>query len=87
MPFKQPIPRKIVPVNLYNPHAPVEDDKKKLVPGPGKYNVPSSFPAEDSDEPRILEQPGGRVYVDNNLDRFGQPTLPRKPKFVVPGPG
>ena len=27
--FKPPVPKKIVPVNLYNPHAEVEDEKKK----------------------------------------------------------
>jgi hypothetical protein len=40
-PFRLPLPKKIVPVNLYNPHAPVEDEKHKGIPGPGKYNVPS----------------------------------------------
>lgn len=37
--FKPPVPKKIVPVNLYNPHAQVEDDKKKIIPGPGAYKV------------------------------------------------
>ena len=37
--FRPPIPKKIVPVNLYNPHAEVEDDKKKQFPGPGTYAV------------------------------------------------
>ena len=27
--FKDPVPKKIVPVNLYNPHAEPENDKKK----------------------------------------------------------
>jgi len=35
--FRPPIPKKIVPVNLYNPHAEVEDEKKKGIPGPGTY--------------------------------------------------
>jgi hypothetical protein len=40
--FRPPVPKKIVPVNLYDPHAEVEDDKKKKpVPGPGAYTVPS----------------------------------------------
>lgn len=37
--FHPPIPKKIVPVNLYNPHAEVEDEKKKGIPGPGTYNI------------------------------------------------
>jgi len=39
--FKPPVPKKIVPVNLYNPHAEVEDEKKKPIPGPGTYAVPT----------------------------------------------
>ena len=34
------MPKKIVPVNLYNPHVPAEDTKK-VAPGPGKYNLPT----------------------------------------------
>lgn len=30
---------------------------------------------------------GGKVYVDNNQDRFGRPILPRKPRELIPGPG
>ena len=41
-PFKQPVPKKIVPINLYNPHAEAESDNK-CIPGPGKYDVPSAF--------------------------------------------
>jgi hypothetical protein len=35
------IPKKIVPVNIYDPHAPAEDKRYKGPPGPGKYPVPS----------------------------------------------
>lgn len=41
--FRPPVPKKIVPVNLYNPHAAVEDEKKKPVPGPGTYTLPTQF--------------------------------------------
>ena len=30
---------------------------------------------------------GGKIYVDNNTDRFGKPILPRKPMELKPGPG
>ena len=30
---------------------------------------------------------GGRVYVDDNKDRFGQPIRPLKPIDMKPGPG
>ena len=53
-PFKLPVPRKIVPVNLYNPHEKKEEGKEVGSPGPGKYNLPSTFPLSslaDTDEP------------------------------------
>jgi len=31
--------------------------------------------------------PGGRVYVEDNNDRFGNPIRPMKPLELVPGPG
>jgi hypothetical protein len=36
---------------------------------------------------KTIPNVGGKVYVDNNLDRFGQQILPRKPRDLVPGPG
>jgi hypothetical protein len=30
---------------------------------------------------------GGKIYVENNQDRFGRQILPRKPREIVPGPG
>ncbi len=42
-PFRLPVPKKIVPVNLYNPHEKKEDQKDNGPPGPGKYTLPSSF--------------------------------------------
>jgi len=29
----------------------------------------------------------GKIYIENNTDRFGQPIMPRKPRTIVPGPG
>lgn len=87
--FRPPATKKIVPVNLYNPHAEVEDEKKKPVPGPGTYSVPTQFFDSDNqtDIDKVYQNVGGKVYVDNNQDRFGRPILPRKPRDLVPGPG
>ena len=87
--FKPPVPKKIVPVNLYNPHAEVEDEKKKIMPGPGAYPVGTQFfnPDDHQDIDKVYANLNGKVYVDNNTDRFGKPILPRKPKELVPGPG
>jgi hypothetical protein len=87
--FRPPATKKIVPVNLYNPHSEVEDEKRKPVPGPGTYAVPSQFfdPESQADVDKVLPNVGGKVYVDNNQDRFGRPILPRKPRELVPGPG
>ena len=30
--------------------------------------------------------PGGKVYVEDNMDRFGLPIRPMKPLNIVPGP-
>jgi hypothetical protein len=87
--FKPPVPKKIVPVNLYNPHSEVEDDKKKIMPGPGAYPVGTQFfnPDEHQEIDKVYANLNGKVYVDNNTDRFGKPILPRKPKELIPGPG
>lgn len=43
------MPRKIVPVNLYDPHAPVDNDVK-IGPGPGKYDIADGFKGKVSAE-------------------------------------
>ena len=40
--FREPIPKKIVPVNLYDPHAEPEQEKNKR-PDPATYNKPRLF--------------------------------------------
>ena len=55
--FKDPVPKKIVPVNLYNPHAEPENDKKKS-PEMCTYDLPRDFDkpkfnAEEDFEPRL----------------------------------
>ena len=89
--FIDPIPKKIMPVNLYDPHAPPEDEKNKR-PEPASYNMVRAFePARFADdfEARI-EAPipgGGKIYMESNVDRFGLPIRPMKPIAIVPGPG
>jgi len=72
--FKDSIPKKIVPVNLYNPHAEPEGDKIKH-PGPAHYDIHREFSDnrfKDEDfEPRLNLMQGAKVYSDNNIDRFG----------------
>lgn len=85
------MPKKIVPVNLYNPHSEPENDKKKH-PDVTTYAIPRDFdaprfdPVEDF-EPRLGLVAGGKVYIDNNQDRFGMPIRPLRPIEVKPGPG
>lgn len=43
---------------------------------------------EDAEfEPRLNNVLGGKVYVEDNNDRFGNPIRPMKPLEIVPGPG
>ena len=86
------MPKKIVTVNLHNPHAPPED-KKGARPGPGTYSIGRDFdviPEQDGEEefsqPRFKHTIGGKVYIDDNNDRFGMPLRPMKPIDLVPGP-
>jgi hypothetical protein len=89
--FRDPIPKKIVPVNLYNPHAEPESDKNKQ-PEMATYKMHRLFdvvekPENEEFEPRMHLVPGGKVYVEDNNDRFGCPIRPMKPLEIVPGPG
>lgn len=77
-------------MNLYDPHAAPDDDKKKH-PEACTYNIPRMFDGPrfaDVFEPRIDHvSGGGKIYNETNLDRFGQPIRPMKPINIVPGPG
>jgi len=89
--FKEDAQRKIVPVNLYNPHAVPETNKNKQ-PGPQYYKVQRLFdvpelPEGEEYEPRLNLIQGGKVYIEDNRDRFGLPIRPMKPLNIVPGPG
>ena len=50
------------------------------------FDVPEQ-PEGEEYEPRLNLIPGGKVYVEQNLDRFGMPIRPMKPLNIVPGPG
>ena len=89
--FRVPVPKKIVPVNLYNPHAEPENDKNKH-PEPPAYHLhrefdPPKFNPEDDFEPRLNLTTGGKMYQESNLDRFGRPIRPLRPIAMLPGPG
>lgn len=47
--FRDPVPKKIVPVNLYNPHAEPESDKNKQ-PEMGTYKLPRLFDVAEQPE-------------------------------------
>ena len=91
--FKLPMPKKMVTVNLHNPHK-APDDKKNEVPGPATYQMIRDFdviPEQEGEEefikPRFKHTLGGKVYADDNNDRFGLPLRPMKPIEMKPGPG
>jgi hypothetical protein len=58
------VAKKFVPVNLYNPHAEVEDEKKKKhIVCPGTYSVPTQFfnPENHLDADKNIHNLGGRA--------------------------
>ena len=90
-----PTKKQIKKVNTYEPHA-NEDKNRDERPGPASYNLPRHFDPihemmEEGDEefnmPRFRNVEGGKVYVDDNNDRFGLPIRPMKPVELYPGPG
>jgi hypothetical protein len=91
--FRAPLSKKMVTVNLHNPHK-APDDKKSEIPGPATYTMPREFdviPEQDGEEeftqPRFKHTLGGKVYADDNNDRFGLPLRPMRPIEMKPGPG
>ena len=53
--FREQIPKRVVTVNLHNPHAPVDSKNNKGLPGPASYNIIRDFDiipetAEDGDD-------------------------------------
>lgn len=91
--FKAPMPKKMVTVNLHNPHKAPEENKNEE-PGPATYKMPREFdiiPEQEGEEeftqPRFKHIHGGKIYTDDNNDRFGLPLRPMKPIEMKPGPG
>ena len=88
------MPKKLITVNLNNPHQPA-DNRKNVAPGPASYNIPREFDVipeqeegdEDFSQPRFQQIPMGKIYTDDNNDRFGLPIRPMKPINLNPGPG
>lgn len=72
--FKKPANGKLTKTNMYDPHAPVEDE---TVPGPGHYTQ-ESYQRTDS----LIGS-----YTLSELDRFGGTIHTRKAKESSPGPG
>ena len=81
-------------VNLHNPHEP-SVDKRNIRPGPASYNIYRDFDPipevadgeEEFNQPRLNHVIGGKVYTEDNLDRFGMPIRPLKPIEMKPGAG
>ena len=76
---------------MYNPHAAPDNDRKKH-PEMCTYDVSREFDlpkfnAEENFEPRLGLVTGGKVYVENNSDRFGMQVRPCKPILSTPAPG
>ena len=65
------------------------------MPGPASYNLNRDFDVipeqlegeEDFNQPRLTKVLGGKIYTENNLDRFGVPIRPLKPIEMKPGAG
>ena len=79
---------------MHDPYA--EPDKQpKGEPGPHTYQITrdfdvipeSAFEEDEFSAPKFRHVLGGKVYVEDNNDRFGQPLMPSKPVMEVPGPG
>ena len=90
--FRRPVGKKIMQVNLYDPHAQVEAD---LGPGPGHYNNEkyATISSEHVTRPSELErfEKGARskltaAFVEENTDRFGAPIRSKRAVVLPPGP-
>ena len=85
--FKTPVPKKIQPVNLYDPHKPASPKVK--VPGPGYYKVEEKGTIKDRvkiDEKYLNSLKLSSVFIEENTDRFGKQIYPTKNFVVEPGP-
>ena len=85
--FRSPVQRKIYPVNLYDPHAPVSPKVK--MPGPGYYNTADKGTIKE----RTAAEAGhlgtvklNAVFIEDNTDRFGNQIYPTTTVPEKPGP-
>ena len=49
--------------------------------------IPELEGEDEFSQPRFQNVAGGRIYIDDNNDRFGLPVRPLKPIEMKPGPG
>lgn len=85
--FKEPVQKKIVPVNLYDPHRPVSPKTK--MPGPGYYNteVMDTIQEKTSVDAGYLNSVKlTSAFIQENTDRFGHQIYPTKDPEIRPGP-
>lgn len=74
--------KKIIPVNLYDPHSEVD---KKQTPGPGQYEIIKNKIKQQNTK---LDMPlPSAAFIEENTDRFGKPIFARAPLNQKPGPG
>ena len=73
-PFKLPLNPRRFKVNMYDPHALIEEES---VPGPGHYSLSSSFD----------KGAASGSFQHQGLDRFGNPIRLLRPRDSLPGPG
>mmetsp|Transcript_33000 Transcript_33000/g.32352 ORF Transcript_33000/g.32352 Transcript_33000/m.32352 type:complete len:186 (+) Transcript_33000:437-994(+) len=85
--FKQPVQRKIYPVNLYDPHRPVSPKEK--LPGPGHYNTEQKDSIQQRtavDSKYLNSVKLSSAFMQENTDRFGKQIYPTTEMFQTPGP-
>lgn len=68
------------------------ETERNKIPGPQHYKLNRLYdvpeqPEGEEYEPRMNVIPGGKVYVEENMDRFGLPIRPMRPLNIIPGPG
>lgn len=85
--FQSPVQKKIYPVNLYDPHS--EATPKTRMPGPGYYNTFDKNTIKERtnvDSNYLNAMKLSAVFIEENVDRFGNQIYPTKTTAEVPGP-
>lgn len=81
------MPKKLYPVNLYNPHEPVSPKIK--APGPCEYNTVDHLSIKEKtkvDAGYLNSVKLSSVFVQENTDRFGNPIHKLSNNYNIPGP-